>query len=240
MDVLKAIRMEWEREMSALERNIFFEKIRDGSFNRNHYAMFLREEYFNTTDNPESLALATFHLKVEKRRLNKNMLRHAMAESGHNLMALEDLTALGFAVDSIPRERALCTTEAFSAYFIHQVQHRNPLSFLAYIYHLESIAASRGGEVGAYLKSLEIPAEAMSFLMEHATVDIAHIKWNEEYFTELVREEADLEDVIHGIRAACKLHGIMLKGIVEAVDNEEPAWLKLASQGAYSPAVQAG
>ncbi len=79
MDVMMAKREEWESGLPALELNPFFRSLREGRFTRDHYAMFLREEYFNTLENPEALALMTFHLQASKRRKNKTMLRHAMA-----------------------------------------------------------------------------------------------------------------------------------------------------------------
>lgn len=231
MDVLGSIKDEWEKGMGKLERNPFFRAMRDGSFTRNHYAMFLREEYFNTMENPESLAMATFHLQGPKRALNKTLLRHAMAESGHNLMALSDLETLGFSVGSIPEEKPLATTEPFIAFFVYQIQHRNPLAYLAYIHHLESIAVAKGPQVISTLMALGIPKEAMSFLTEHAEVDTVHTRWVSEYFTGLVKDRKDLEDILHGIRGAIALHGMMLEGIMDAVDGRDAAWLRLESFG---------
>lgn len=229
MDVMKAIRNEWESGLPALELNPFFRSLREGRFTRDHYAMFLREEYFNTLENPEALALMTFHLRATKRRKNKTMLRHAMAECGHNLMALDDLAVLGFRTDGLPGERPLPTTESYIAFFTYQIQHRNPLAFLAYVYHLESIAVAKGPEVVGTLMSLGIPGKAMTFLTEHAEVDTVHTRWVGEYLTDLVQDDSDLEDVLYGVRGAMALHGVMLRGIMEAVDGSEPAWSRLSA-----------
>src|SRR5688572_3854296 len=109
------------------------------------------------------------------------------------MMALDDLQALGYpGRATLPDRRGLPTTEAFNAYFVHQVQHGRPLTYLSYIYHLESIAAEEGPSLAGYFKDIGVPAAAMTFLTEHTDADPAHTKWNEAYLTRLVRTGKDL------------------------------------------------
>jgi pyrroloquinoline quinone (PQQ) biosynthesis protein C len=221
------IHQEWLKAVRIMDSNPFFLALENGTFTAEHYAMLLRELYHNTHENPEGLALMTGHLKGEQRRLNKRFFRHSLVESGHDEMAADDLKTLGYDFEPLKRERPLVTTEAFSAFPIFQVQRRNPISYLAYLYHLEQIASTRGILVVKHCLSIGVPQSAMSFMLEHTDADPGHTLWNEEYIEALVRTDEDLDAYRYGLRGSVRLHALMLQGIMEAVDGNEPEWESL-------------
>jgi Iron-containing redox enzyme len=227
LNIIETIEKEWLAWTLDMESNPFFTAINEKTFSLQHYAMFLREEYFNTFENPEALVFMATHLKGVKRKINKGFIRHALSEMGHFQLAANDLESLGYASNTLQHQRPLVTTEAFFAFSMFQVQHRNPIAFLGYVYHLEKIAVTKGRELVNYLSSIGVPIKAMSFLTEHTDVDPGHMNWNEEYIRELVLTPDDLENYLYGLRGAVKMHAVMLHGIIEAVDKGLPAWEKL-------------
>jgi hypothetical protein len=231
------IHQEWLQAMRAMDANPFFAAVEERTFTADHYAMLLRELYFNTHENPEGLIVMASRFKGSQRKMNKKFIRHALTESGHDQMAADDLKTMGYEFEALKRERPLVTTEAFSAFPIFQVEHRNPISYLAYLYHLEQIAATRGKRLVDHLLSIGVPLKAMSFMVEHTDADPGHILWNAEYIAALVIEREDLDAYVYGIRSSVKLHASMLQGILEAVNGNEPEWVSL--KGSFNGALTA-
>lgn len=221
--MIEAIREAWEQSLLGLLSGPFFRRMTEGSLTLAHYKALLREIYYNTRENPQSFALMAGHLKGKKRDISKRIFRHCTAEYGHHDMALNDLRSLGMDVSTIPTSRPLPTTEAMIAFAIYHIQHGNPLTYLGYVYHLEMLPAGRGNGIMQSLARIGVPEKAMSFLAEHAHADVGHSKWLEEYFQETIESDEDLEAVIHGVKGTCKLHGIMLQGILDSVEVAEEA-----------------
>ncbi|MDQ3002058.1 MAG: iron-containing redox enzyme family protein [Fibrobacterota bacterium] len=205
MNAGEIIHQEWLKAMVEMEKTPFFLAIEKKTFTAEHYAMFLREEYFNTHENPEGLVLMASHFKGEQGKLNKKFIRHSLSESGHNQMAADDLSALGYAFEPLKRERPLVTTETFNAVLIFQVQHRNPITNLAYSYHLEHIAVAKGKLFLEHLLSIGIPMAALSFLVEHTEADVGHNLLNEESLPSGIREWRSNRGPPQG-------HGILFSG----------------------------
>lgn len=207
----------WRGTLDGLLETTFFRRLREGSLDVRHYQALLRETYYNTRENPPSFALMAWHLKGRKRDLAKRIYRHSSAEHGHHELALDDLRALGADVSGIPEGRPLPTTEALIAFAVYHVQHRNPLAYLGYVYHLEMLPAALGPVLIDQLKAIGVPPEAMSFLTEHVQADEGHTRWMADYLKETVDSRDDFDAVRHGAVATSKLHGLMLEGVVDSV-----------------------
>lgn len=217
--MLQKLYEEWTREVGKLARTPFFHALDQGRLELDHYKVWLRETYYNTRENPQSFALMAGHLTGRHREITPRILRHAAAEFGHHDLALADLQTLGEDVKDIPGRRPLPTTEALIAFAIYNVQHGNPLAYLGYVYHLEMMPALQGNKIIGKLEAMGVPKEAMTFLAEHAHADVGHTKLLEGYFKSVVETEEDLQAVLHGALGTCRLHGVMLQGILEAAET---------------------
>jgi len=105
-----------------------------------------------------------------------------------------------------------------------QIQHRNPLAFLGYSYHLEAIPVKMGAVAMGALGKLGIPPNAVSFLKEHIEADPVHSKWNREYVEGFVQTASDLDAVVYGMRGTCELHGLMFRAIDEETAFSAASW----------------
>lgn len=215
--MLDVLEREWRKALAALLEQPFFRRLGDGSLKLDHYKVLMREIYYNTRENPQSFGLMAWHMRGNKRDICKNIYRHCSAEYGHHDLALADLVKLGVDTRDIPGGRPLATTEALIAFAVYQIEHANPLAYLGYVYHLEMLPAGLGAGFVRDLEKIGVPREAMSFLSEHAQADQGHTRWFADYLKQGVENEDDLKAVIHGATGTCKLHGVMLQGILEAV-----------------------
>lgn len=234
MNIIAEMELEWEQCFQTLLTGEFFRKMENGQLTREHYMSFLAEEYFNTTENPRIMALFIAHLDTDAHKTAGKLLKHAAMEMGHNDMALKDLETLGGDPQKIRRGRALPATEALAGYISFEIQHRNPKTFLGYLYHMESISLRMAEKGGNAFSGLQIPESALSFLREHAEADPTHMRWNRDYLEDFVLSREDLDAVIYGLRGTCMLHGMMFQGIVDSVDKrgyfaKRPSSAKMAA-----------
>lgn len=220
MHPAEVIRAEWDRCFEALCQGEFFRRLSARTLTLDHYKAFLREEYHNTTENPKIMAVFYSRLDTRDHSVAAKLLKHAAMETGHNEMALDDLAVLGEDTEAVRRSRALPATEALAAFVMFEMEHRNPLAFLGYLYHMEALSERLAGGSSDLFAKMGVPAEALGFLKEHAEADLVHAKWNREYLETFIRTEGDLPAVLYGIRGSALLHGLMFQGILDSVSGQ--------------------
>lgn len=218
-DIKERVEAEWARCYAVLAQGEFYQRLAQGHLTLDHYAAFLAEEYHNTTLNPKTMALFIARLGIDYHRCAAMLLKHAAHEMGHNEMALSDLKVLGRDADAVRKGRALPATEALAAFVVFETEHRNPLTFLGYLYHMEAISLKLAGGGSDILARMGIPESALTFLREHADADVGHMKMNDQYLEAFIRSEEDLDAVLYGIRTSCMLHGLMFQGILDSVEK---------------------
>jgi pyrroloquinoline quinone (PQQ) biosynthesis protein C len=222
MRLLFQVEEAWRAGFDELRKGEFLNVLWHRGFTQEHYVGFLRETYHNASMNPRLGSLFHAHLDGGSPALEARFLKHNASEVGHNLLALADLAAMGEDAEAVRLSRPLPQTEALAAFAAFQIQFRNPLAYLGYLYHLEAIAVTLGEGALANLAKAEIPRGAFSFLKEHAEADQAHLQLNRQYIEGFVRNEGDLEAVLYGVRGACTLYGLMLQGIADRVKAANP------------------
>jgi pyrroloquinoline quinone (PQQ) biosynthesis protein C len=228
MDRIGILEKEWLSCFKRMRQGKFFQLLASKRLERAHYMGFLRETYHNASHNPKNMALFMAHLHSDRRQLEAKFLKHTAAEIGHDELALDDLKVLGGDAESVRHGRPLPTTEALAGFIVFQIQHRNPLAYLGYLYHLEAMPVHFGGEVMECLLAAGIPLEATTFLREHAEADPVHVKWNREYIEGFIRDDEDMEAVLYGLRGTCELHGGMFQGILDHAQD----WSAAPARGA--------
>lgn len=229
MDIARRVEEEWRNELERMRQGAFFRLLAEGKLDRGHYLRFLRETYFNVFMNPKHMALFLAHMRSDRPDLEAKFLKHTAMEIGHDALVLDDYRVLGGDPEALRRTLPLPTTEALGAFIVFQIQHRNPLAYLGYLYHLEELPVHSGPEVIESLVRSGIPREATSFLREHAEADPVHAKWNREYLEGFITSEADLQAVLYGLRGTCRLHAGMFQGILEAEEDWRPSVARQAS-----------
>jgi len=192
-----------------------------GKIEIKHYKAILREIYLYTKDTPQMLAALCAHLRGDQRESVKMMMKHAASEVGHHNLALKDLENLGEDVSMIPYRNPLPATMAVISYPYYQIQNLNPVGFLGFIQYLEFIPTVAGGGLMEQLKVIGVPENAMTFIDDHARIDIGHQKLTESYIRQCVRTRADLESVKYAVYVTAKLYGEMIEDAIKSADTQE-------------------
>lgn len=224
MDIINKF---WHQEHQALRETPFFKRCRERTLDVDMYKGFLRETYYNASQNVPMFALVSSRLGVSKKRLAKKIYKHCIAELGHEDMALADLRALGEDTSELPYQRGLPSTEALTAFVTYNIERRNPVSFFGYLFCLESLAPADGPDLVASCMKAGVPKTAMSFLLEHTEVDTAHLKLNEEYINGLIENDDDMDAVIYVLKGSCELYGRMMAAAIDNADKHaNGSWLR--------------
>ncbi len=193
----------------------------EGRLTLHHYASILRVIYHCTRENPQIQALAAVYFRGADPDLVQAFFKHASAEIGHDRMALADLVALGHDSSRVPMCMPLPNTTALVSFPFYQIVYRNPISYLGYLYFLEHMPTRGGATYAAALLACGVPRNALGFLAEHTSVDVAHNALMRRYVEALVRSPADLADMAYAIRVTSVLYGNMLAGAVDAAGRQE-------------------
>lgn len=224
MTMFDRIRLEWEKVRYDFNESAAMKRIMSGTISVQHYAAVLRQIFHQARENPQLQALATVRFRGDQRGSVKRFLQHAISEVGHDQMALSDLAALGVDVSLIPFERPHPATAALTAFAFYQIEHGNPIGYLGYLFHLEFAPTQDGAAYITRLTEMGVPAHAMTFLAEHATVDVAHNKLMERYAADLIVTEDDVNTVVYAMRATGYLYAEMLRAAMNTADTGESSF----------------
>jgi pyrroloquinoline quinone (PQQ) biosynthesis protein C len=236
MNVSETLAAEFRSALGTFAASPAMTSLAQGSIRLPQYKAVLREIYHYAKEDPQIQALASVYFRGEDRGTVKMFLKHATSEIGHELMALEDLRTLGEDVASIPGSMPLPTTIALTAFPFYQIQYHNPIGYLGYLYFLEYMPTQAGSGYLAALKAAGVPEEAMTFLREHMTVDIAHNNLMQEYLRRLVRTDSDLTAVAYAMHVTGYLYGEMLAGAIRSAESPAPIFTNYVERARLSEA----
>lgn len=210
MNYFDQIKIFWQQQRDLANSQPWMKRLLTGEMDVSHYLGFLLETYHNTGYNPQLQAYASMYILNNPRSIVKKFYQHAISEIGHDLLALSDLKNLGVPEEFVLNTKPLPMTTAFFASAVWGIQRKGPLYYLGYLFHLEFSPTDSGMKHVEMLKQKGIPDNAVTFLEEHATVDIGHNKLMELYVAELVKTPEDFEIIKEALTVCVDLHTKML------------------------------
>lgn len=201
----------FDQALEKFENAPGIQALSNGEVTVNQYAGLMGQIYYQARENPQIQVYATAFFRGSQRESVRGFLQHATAEIGHDQLALNDLGALGFDTESMPSMNPAPSTIALTSFAYYQISQLNPIGYLGYLYFLEFMPTSAGKRYAKALLKAGVPAEAMSFLMEHVTVDAAHNRLMQKYIDSLVVTNDDLQAVCYAIQVTGYLYANMLE-----------------------------
>jgi hypothetical protein len=219
MSFLERVKVEFGQVLKRFDQSEPLQRILGATITPAHYASFMRQVFHHTRENPQIQALATVYFRGNRRRAIKTFYKHATSEIGHDQLALKDLETLGHNTAEIPLENPLPATTALLAFPFYQIYNLNPVGYLGYLFFLEFTPTTHGA---LYLDGFErsgVPRSAMTFLLDHTTIDQGHNKLMEQYFDELVLDERDLGSIVYAMRVSGRLYSNMIQEALDQVDQ---------------------
>ncbi len=215
MNYFNLLKNEWQSLSKKVLSQPWANRIVSGKVTRAEYCSLLREIYFHTRENPQIQAAVTPYFRNNARTVVKGFLKHAIAETGHDQLALQDLTTLGVETADFEKQRPLPATTALLAFPFYTIQYESPIRYLGYLFFLEFLPTQAGPQFMRGLSDAGIPIEAMTFLHDHSTIDMGHNKLMEKYVEVLITSEVDLELVVDALKVTADLYVKMINDSFE-------------------------
>ncbi len=215
--MMQRLKSSFELAREEFVKSSTITRLLSGELTIPEYRSVLRQIFHHTRENPQLQVLATVHFRGRQRDMVKPFLSHAASEIGHDQLALNDYVTLGGKDENIPYENPLPATSALLAYGFYQIYNLNPLGYLGYLFFLEFNGTANGDLLMSSLRAIGVGDNGMTFLRDHAEIDIGHNKLMEKYVDHMIHNEADLDAITYGMKTTGYLYAQMLDAAVADV-----------------------
>lgn len=208
----KKLQATWQ---DILDHSPLVRLVREGNFDRDLYALYMVETFHYTAHNAKNQALVCRNLGSSNKEIQymRFCLKHALEETGHELMAIHDIRAMGYSIQIDQLNAPLPETQALIAYLYHISETGNPLQRLGYSYWAESSYHYFGEILAKIQKTLELTPAMMTFFIEHSEIDEGHFEDIKKAITSFCKSEEDLQAIEDVMLASLRLTGSMLNGV---------------------------
>ena len=189
---------------------------RNGQINRDIYLAFLTQAYYHVRHTVPLLMATGARLGQDYEWVRGAIAEYIAEEYGHQEWILNDIAACGGDAESVRQGQPGQPIELMVAFLYDQIQRGNPMGFFGMVHVLEGTSVAIALTVADQLKNgLGLPANAMSYLSSHGTLDQEHLKFFESLMNK-VEDPADRQAIIHASNMVYRLYGDMLHDLLEA------------------------
>ena len=199
-----------------IDCNPIFERLADGSITRFHYLAYLRETYHLIKHTPTYLKIAANRIAANDERLSSYFFKFAQEETGHELLCIRDINALGendeeiLSGDPNPGVWGMVTQCYFWA------THGNPVALLGDAFATEELGSTSGAEVAKLLeKNYKIPHEAINFLRVHGSEDTEHMEAAARVIERYEGDSNCFAEINHATKMTYRYYGQLFTDVLE-------------------------
>ncbi len=200
---------------SLLAKSNFVQAVLAGEFDKRLYAIYLIETYHYTLHNARNQALVGVRGKSLTPDYMRFCFKHAQEETGHELMALNDLFALGLEKSTFGLPEPLPATETLIAYLYWVSVTGNPLRRLGYSFWAENCYGYIDPVIKKMQTVLGLEPKQMSFLVAHAKIDEVHAAEVQRLILKNCKDEKDWRDLETVMVTSLRLTGNMLEEVFD-------------------------
>jgi pyrroloquinoline quinone (PQQ) biosynthesis protein C len=181
------------------------------------YLAFLAQAYHHVRHTVPLLMACGSRLPMRLGWLRNAIAEYIDEEIGHEEWILADIAMCGGDSRQVARSAPSLETELMVAYAYHQIDRRNPVGFFGMVHVLEGTSTAIATRAAESIRtSLGLPANALTYLTSHGSLDVEHVKFFERLMNRIDDEE-DREAVIHCSRAVYRLYGDIFRSLPYAV-----------------------
>lgn len=171
---------------------------------REFYALWLSQTYYYVRNATRVLAKAAYRCTHEEEDLHKKMIQGIIEEKNHEIMAVNDLKAIGCSIEEFPE---FPSTMAYHQTLLAQIDYHGPYALLGYFVALEGLGAIGSDETYDLLVK-KYGKEAAQFLRVHGRVDKHHFDNGLKYIESLPAEKKEI--IRNAVEVSSQLYNKML------------------------------
>ncbi|WP_432453139.1 MULTISPECIES: TenA family transcriptional regulator [unclassified Agarivorans] len=186
-----------------------------GEINREMYLAFLTQAFHHVKHTVPLLMACGGRLSADYEWVREAIAEYITEEQGHHEWILNDIEACHgnaqLVRDNQAQGKVSPAIELMVAYLYHQIDRHNPLALFGMVWVLEGTSVGVGAQIATLVKStLDLPDEALSYLLSHSELDQQHILFFEGLMNQITDQD-DQKVIIDSANMVFSLYGQMLR-----------------------------
>lgn len=200
-------------------------EVQCGNISKEMYIAFLTQAYHHVKHTVPLLMACGGRLSSEYEWVREALAEYIDEEKGHQEWILNDIKACRGDADKVRQNQdeghVGQAIELMVAYLYHQIDRHNPLALFGMVWVLEGTSVGIGGKMAEMIqRRLNLPPEAMTYLVSHSVLDQSHLQFFEQLMNKVTNPK-DQQVIIESANMVFDLYGQMLRAL--PVQNRQQA-----------------
>jgi hypothetical protein len=213
-DVLRRLTVVFTDFEARLEQTPLIRKLTRGRFELEDYHAFLIGLRQQVKDGALWMSRAASNIDEVHLELRSSLMRHAVVEHRDFRLLDADFVAAGGALAVIQAAEKNLGSEALSAWMFHEASRPNPFGLLGAMWIIEGLGSIKAAEWGALARQrLNLPDEALRFLLYHGANDVEHIKEFEDMLAMVLPDDAVAARIVRTAQVTARLYVLQIEEI---------------------------
>ncbi|HEY1269763.1 MAG TPA: iron-containing redox enzyme family protein [Candidatus Binatia bacterium] len=203
-----------------IDSSPIFARLARGEITRSHYLAYLRETYHLVIHTPRYLTIAADRVAESDPRLAAYFRNFSDEETGHELLCVRDINALG----EDPRRILSGAPNPGAWGMITQCYfwagQGNPVALLGEAFATEELGATNGTDVAKLLVAdYGIPRGATNFLRVHGSVDVEHVQAAARAAVWYTGGRAQMADIVQAVKMTYRYYSQLFTDVLQLGDR---------------------
>ncbi len=213
-DVLRKLTVVFTEFEGRLEQTPLLRKLTRGRFELADYQAFLIGLRQQVKDGALWMSRAASNIDEAHLELRSQLMRHAVTEHRDFRLLEADYVATGGALETIQSAEKNVGSEALSAWMFHRASQPNPFDLLGAMWIIEGLGSIKAKEWGrAAQAALNLPDEAVRFLLYHGDNDVEHIGEFKQMLAMVLPDAALAQRIVKTARVTARLYALQIEEI---------------------------
>ncbi|MEE4280210.1 MAG: iron-containing redox enzyme family protein [Halieaceae bacterium] len=218
MSFYNTLLSETEEDRLYLLRAPIIEDVFAGRFGLGTYLAFLHQAYHHVRHTAPLLEAARSRLSERQQWVFAALTEYIAEEAGHEAWILNDIAACGENAETWAERPPGFATEMMVAFLYDFIARQNPMGIFGMVLVLEGTSSNLAPTVANIVQGhLNLPGEAMSYLVTHGELDQEHMNHFEAIMDRVTAKE-DQEAIVHVARRVYRLYGDVYRALPSGTD----------------------
>jgi hypothetical protein len=211
-DVLRRLTVVFTDFEQRLAGTPLIRRLTRGRFTLVDYHAFLIGLRQQVKDGALWMSRAASNIGEDQLELRSRLMRHAVVEHRDFRLLEADFVAAGGALADIQGAEKNVGSEALSAWMFHEASKPDPYGLLGAMWIIEGLGQIKAGEWGRLVRQrLDLPEEAVRFLLYHGENDAEHIAEFEEMLGLVLPDEAVARRIVRTAEVTARLYALQIE-----------------------------
>jgi len=214
-DVLRRLAIVFAEFEGRLAQTPLIRKLTRGRFTPEDYRAFLCGLRQQVKDGALWMSRAASNIGEAHLELRSRLMRHAVTEHRDFRLLEADYVAAGGDLAEIQGAEKNIGAEALSAWMFHEASRPDPFGLLGAMWIIEGLGQIKALEWGrAAQRRLDLPDDAVRFLVYHGENDAAHIAEFETMLGLVLPDPATARRIVRTAEVTARLYVLQIEEIV--------------------------